>query len=407
VATEQPGLLGSYLDFAQTQAPRLGLEKEFTAELNTLWAEGTGPIAAGAVLLAAEMKTAPKDAEETLGQLLARDDAGEVWLYRLAGVLEGAAQKEWAVRIREKLALTNPASEQLALDWARALQQNDRPAEARTVLERLAVRVAMSSEISGKIAQAFADLGDRDRAQTLFTDAVRNDPYVRNYPIHLAFAHLQIAGKNLAGAKRTLRTAYGNPATRDFAPLVEWLAAAQRLDHAEADLVEFGLSPARLTEARRALFAHFAENKKRPAAVALIQAHPEALTTPMAAVLRQLARDDQRFDEVAAIFEALVKQSPAGSDLTLEMARLYGDWAASESTAGKIDPALAHLRHAHELRPEVFEIARDLATLQSQNGAAKAARETLESYLAAAGGKNADTAKAEELLARLKAGGTL
>ena len=407
VAAEQPGLLGSYLDFAATQAPRLGLEKEFASELHTLWGEGTGPIAAGAVLLSTELKTAPKAAEETLGQLLARDDAGEVWLYRVAGVLEDANQREWAVRVRERLALTNASSEQLTLDWAHALQQLGRTADARAALERLAMRAAINSEISGKIAQAFADLGDRDRARELYADALRNDPYVRNFPVYLDCARFQLAEKNLAGAKRTLRIAYGNPAVRDFAPLIAWLAAAQRLDEAETDLVEFGLSPSRLTDARRALITQFLENKKLPAAVALIQAHPEAMTTSMAAALRQLAMGDRRFDDVAAIFETLAKQQPAGSELTLEMARLYGDWAAAESTAGKVDPALAHLRRAHELRPDVFELARDLAILQSQNGGAKAAIETLESYLAAPSGKPADAAKAQELLAKLKSGGTL
>ncbi|MGB8167256.1 MAG: tetratricopeptide repeat protein, partial [Chthoniobacteraceae bacterium] len=407
VAAEQPGLLGSYLDFAQTQAARLGLEKEFTAELTTLWAEGSGPIAAGAVLLASELKAASKDAEETLGQLLARDDGGEVWLYRIAGVMDDTKHQDWGVRIREKLAHMNPASEQLTLDWARALHKLGRTAEARTVLERLAVRVAINNEISGKIAQAFVDLGDRERAKKLFADAVRNDPYVRNYPVHLDFARLQISEKNLAGAKRTLRIAYGNPATRDFAPLIEWFAAAQRIDQAEADLVAFGFSPSRLTEARRALFTHLVETKQAPAAIALIQAHPETLTTPLAPVLRQLASNEQQFAEVAAIFESLVKQQPAGSEVTLEMARLYRDWAASESGAGKVDPALTHLRRAHELRPEVFEITRDLAVLQSQNGAAQAAIETLDVYLASATGKSADTAKAQEMLAKLKAGGTL
>lgn len=407
VATEQPGLLGSYLDFAQPQAARLGLAKEFTAELTTLWAEGSGPIAAGAVLLASELKAEPKLAEETLGQLLAREDAGEVWLYRIAGVLEGGEKKDWAVRIREKLARTNPTSEQLTIDWARALHQTGRTAEARTVLDRLAERVAINSEISGKVAPAFVEVGDRDRARKLFADAVRSDPYVRNYSVHLEYARLQLAEKNVAGAKRTLRTAYGNPAIRDFAPLIEWFAAANRLDQVEADLIEFGLSPSRLSEARRALFAHFADHKKLPAAIALIQAHPDLLTTQMAATLRQLAGSAQRFEDVAAIFESLVKQQPAGSDLTIELARLYGDWAASESTAGKIDPALAHLRRGHELRPDLFEIARDLAVLQSQNGSAKDALETLESYLASAKGKPAEAVKAQEMVVKLKAGGTL
>jgi tetratricopeptide (TPR) repeat protein len=406
VATDLPSLLGSYLDFAQGQAARLSLEKEFTAELNTLWAEGSGPIAAGAVLLATELKSTPKAAEETLGQLLAREDTGEVWLYRVAGVLESTPQKEWAVRVREKIARTNPASEQLALDWARALHQNGRTPEAGAVLEKLTFRTAINDELSGKLAPALLEIGDRDHARKLFLQAIRFDPYGRNYPVRLDFARQQLAEKNLAGAKRTLRAAYANAACRDFAPLIEWLHAAGRLEQAEGDLAEFGLSPTRFTDARRALFAHFAEQKNLPATTALIQAHPEALTPPLAGTLRQLAKGAQQFDEVAAILETLVKQQP-GSEFTAELARLLGDWAASEVASSKIDPALAHLRRAHELRPEFFEIARDFAVLQSQNGNAKGATETLESYLTAGTNNPAEAAKAQEMLARLKAGGTL
>ena len=358
------------------------------------------------LFLVAEAST-PKSAEETLGQLLAREDAGEVWLYRLASLLETAPEKEWVVRIREKLARTNPVSEQLTLDWARALHQFGRTAEARSVLDGLAFRGAINSEISGKIAQALLEFGDRTRAGKLFVEAVKNDPYVRNYPVHLEYARLQIAEQNLSAAKRTLRAAYDNPANRDFAPLIEWLAASGMLDQVEAALAEFGLAPARLSEVRRALFTYFAEKKMLPALIALLQAHPESLTAPLAVVLRQLAKDEQRFEEVGAILEAIVKQAPTSSDFTSELARLYGDWAASEVAAGKIDPALAHLRRAHEMRPALFEIARDLAVLQSQNGSAKAAAETLESYLATAPTIPAEATRAKELLARLKAGGTL
>jgi tetratricopeptide (TPR) repeat protein len=416
VANEQPSLLGSYLDFAQTQAGRLGLGEEFATELSTLWAEGSGPIAAGAVLLAAELKNGDRKAgEETFNQLMARDDAGEVWLYRLAGVLESApapdgaapvaAEPEWVARVREKLARTNPASEQLALDWARALEQLGRKDEARAVLEKLAVRIAIFDEFAGKVAQAFADLGDRDRAARLFVQAMRNDPYVRNYQAWLDYARLQLARQDLAGAKRTLRTAYSNPANRDFGVLIEWLAAAGRLDQAESEVAEFGLSPARRIAVRRALFARFAEERKLAAATALVKTHPETLTPAIAATLRELAKADTAFEEVAAIFEEMAQQ-PSGSELTLELARLYADWAATEVAVSKTDSALDHLGRAHKHRPEVFEIARDLATLQSQTGAKKAAIDTLVSYLSA--GKNpADLEKAEELLARLKTGGKL
>jgi len=405
-ATEQPSLLGAYLDFALVQASRLGLEKEFTTELNGLWAEGSGPIAAGAILLIAENKAGDTPgATQTLGQLLAREDASEAWLSRLAGALDIAEQKEWALQVRKKLAQTNPTNEQHLLDWARALHQLERIPEAHAVLARLAQRAAISEETSGRTAQTCAELGARDLARRLFLQATRFDPYVRNPQVWLDFARLQLGDKDWTAARRTLRTAYGNPGTREFAPLVEWLAAAGRVEAAEEDFSAFGLTGTRLTEARRALFVHLAGRKSRAPAVALIEAHPEMLNAATAAALRTLAEADQRFDEVIVIFENALKQAPQ-PEIAVELARTLAASAARELAAGRVDPALAQWRRAHELQPALFDVARNLAVLQSQNETSQAAQQTLESFIAATNNPS-ERIKAEELLARLKAGGTL
>ena len=405
-ATNQPTLLGAYLDFAQQHATRLGVEKEFTAELNTLWADGAGPIAAGAILLSIENKAGdPKAAEETLGQLLAREDAGEAWLSRIAGVLDTADKKDWSVRVRERLAQLFSTNETFALDWARSLHQLGRGPEAQAVLTRLAQRAAISEETSGKIAQTCAELGARDLARRLFVQATRSDPYVRNQEVWLDFARLQLGDKDLAGAKRTLRTALRSPAVRDLTPVIEWLVAADRVSAAEEEFGEFGLTGRRLTEARRALFTHLVETKSRAPAIALIEAHPELLTDATAAQLRALAAAEQRYDDVIAILESALKET-ATPGISAELARVLADSAARDVAAGRIDPALAQLTRAHELQPALFEVARSLAVLQSQNGAAPAAQETLANFLAASTSA-AERDRAQELLARLKAGGPL
>ncbi|HEX8295220.1 MAG TPA: tetratricopeptide repeat protein, partial [Chthoniobacteraceae bacterium] len=255
-------LLASYLEFAQTQAERLGLTAEFSAELKTLWSAGTGPIAAGTVLLAAELKRNAADAEKTLEQLLARRDGGEVWPYRIATVLEGANRPEWLVRVREHLARSNPALGQAAIDWARSLDQLGRKAEARAALEQLQARTPAGDELAGKIAQAFAQLGDPARARKLFAEAVRHDPFVRLFHTHLDFARLQLAERDFSGAKRSLRAAFSNPANREFPVILDWLAASRQLEQADAALLDLGLTGGRHATVRRALAQRLVAERK-------------------------------------------------------------------------------------------------------------------------------------------------
>ncbi|MEI9894289.1 MAG: tetratricopeptide repeat protein [Chthoniobacter sp.] len=69
---DNPGLLGSYLDFAAAQATRLKIRQDFVAEARTLWAEGSGPIPAGVAVLLAQLESGEKpgrhrDAPATAG----------------------------------------------------------------------------------------------------------------------------------------------------------------------------------------------------------------------------------------------------------------------------------------------------------------------------------------------------
>ena len=203
-----------------------------------------------------------------------------------------------------------------------------------------------------------------------------------------------------------MRAAFTNPANREFGLVADFLAAAGRMAEAENEIAALGLSGARQTGVRREIFARLAKERQAGPAIALIDEHPDTLTPAMCGVLRELARETRDFEPVAALFDKLAKQRPDNSELTLELARLHADWAEAELAASKTDAALEHLRRGHELRPDVFEVARQLATLQSQTGSAKAATATLESFLAAATNP-VEIGKAQELLARVKQGGKL
>ena len=78
---DNPSLLASYLEFAAPQATRLNVRQKFQEGVQRLWADGAGPIPAGATLLASQLDGADQaGARTTLVQLLAREDANDTWL---------------------------------------------------------------------------------------------------------------------------------------------------------------------------------------------------------------------------------------------------------------------------------------------------------------------------------------
>ena len=403
LAGEQPELLSSYFDLARKESARLGVVPQFERELAALWADGAGPVAAGLSLLAGRVEAQDAGGMKTaLDRLLARDDLGEVWLTRLADLLQNAKRADLAARVREQLVRVNPASEPHAIELARALDLAGRPAEARAVLVRLEARAVLDPGLAGRLASAYAGLGDVPRATALYSQALRADPQARIFRTWLDFAQMQIAARDFAGAKKTLRTAFGNPANAEFGTIVGWLVESGRLGKMDAELEDFGLSPRRRTMLRRALFSHYEQGGQLAAAAAIVDEHPDTIEPGMAARLRTMARVDRNFDLVATLLEKLVAQSPEPPDMPVELARLYVDWAQHELATEGADAAIEHMVKAHALRPALFEVASGLATVQAQRGEREAAIETLQLFIGTS--KIAgETAKAREFLAKLNA----
>lgn len=407
VAAGQPNLLGNYLEFTQAQSVRLGFEKEFNAELQALWSGGSGPIPAASVILTTAIKAGDtKTTSEVLEQLLAREDASEMWLYRIAGAFESAGQRDGLVRVRAQMAKLNPANDQTNLDYAKALHQAGKTAEARGILERMILRAAINEDIVAKVAEVYAEFGDRGRARRLFELAIRNDPYGRNFQAPFGLAKLQIEVKDFEGARRTLKTAYASPGGRDFGVFLDWLKAAGKMEQATEEIAALDLPPARQTLLRRALFVRYAEQNQLAPALALAETHPEMMTVSMAGQLRALAKNGQDFAGTVALLERLISQTENHSDLSLELAQVLGDWAEKDIATGNTPQGITRLQRAHELQPGLYEVARRLAAAQHETGAAQAAIETLESYLAAAVNP-VEVDKAQAMLNRLKTGGKL
>jgi tetratricopeptide (TPR) repeat protein len=406
------GLLGSYLDFASRQSARLNLAKEFAKELEALWADGKGPAPAGIALLNAELQAGDKAAAiATTERLLAREDVSDAWLQMAADALEKAQLTEWLARVEERMAQINPINEQNSLLLARTLRQLGRKEAARSTLNMLALRATLSDdtparrtglsdELAAKVAGGFIEAGDLERARALFAQAMRGDPFARNYPTLLQYAQLQTRMGDEEAAKKTLRVAFANPANHTFNAIIDWMVATGHLDRFETEAIDFGLTSARVTELRRAIFAYFEKAGQVVNACALVEAHPEILRSEMIGSLRSMAGKNRDFASVAQILEKLAAQGVA--EASTGLAQLYGDWGQAEASDHP-DAALAHLRKAHELRPELPDVALRLSALQMDQGDRRSAMETLESFLAVA--KNpAEIEKARAQLAKLKTG---
>ncbi|MDQ3622554.1 MAG: hypothetical protein M3463_08710, partial [Verrucomicrobiota bacterium] len=123
-----------------------------------------------------------------------------------------------------------------------------------------------------------------------------------------------------------------------------------------------------------------------------------------AAAVRALATAPAEFAQVSRLFENRLAQAPDEAPLLGEtLAGLYVEWAERELLEGQSQPALGHLRRAHELRPGLFAAAQNLAALYVAQSQHELAREVLERFLAS----TADAAqkeKARQLLARLRPG---
>ncbi len=397
--------MGNYLEVAAKESARLHLEKDFAREVAALWADGSGPIPAGVMLLKQQLAARDRpEAGVTLARLLAREDAPAVWLLRAADELEHAKLPELAARVLERTAKLHAADEPAQLRLARALRQLGRTDGARTVLETLASRAALSDELPAKLAGAFAELGDETRARQLCEEAMRHDPFARDTVVFLEAARLQLAAKDYPAAKRTLRAAFANPANRRFEAIIDWLVATEKMERFDAACLDFRLTAPRLRALRTALFAWFERGSQAPHALALIEAHPEILQPGMGARLREMAKGQSGFAPVVTLLERAVAQAGESRPFALALAQIYGDWAEAELLDGQTEAALSHLQQAREFRPDLADLALRLSALQAENGDRRGAIRTLETFLAVAR-VPAEIEQARAQLAKLKPGG--
>lgn len=399
-AGEMAELLSGYFDVAIHQAARLGCEAEVLRELTEDWADGDGSVAAGAALV--EWKLTRKDtrgADAVCTKLLARDDLGENVLQKLIGVLEKEARSELRAEALGRFARLNPLDFQRTIDWARALHGLGRTTQAVAVLDELSLRGVVSEELPGKVAAAFAEFGQKDRARAMYEQAIASDPAGRYYRVHLDFAKFSADAGDFWGAKKLLRSAFRNPANREFGDLASIFIAEGQLASFDSEVARFAFEPNRAAAARRALFLKLASLGSRDAAAALAEAHPEMLDAGAAAKLRAMFGAD--FARCAAVFEKLRSQStPSPLWLDGELAALFAAWAEADLQSLQTDSAIAHLRRGHDLVPGDFAMAQRLSGLFAGRGDKKLAVATLERFIAASNSAT-DKDRARQLIVHL------
>ncbi|MEO7319640.1 MAG: tetratricopeptide repeat protein, partial [Chthoniobacteraceae bacterium] len=399
---DQPALLSGYYELIVREAVRLKFESEVAHELSQDWSNGAGLPAAGIALLEWHLKRNERPAAEAVWSALrAREDLTEPMWAKAIQTLTDAKLPDLAVQAHARLARATPQNYLRMFDWVNALHALGRDAEAVAVLDEVSQRAVLKDEIAAHSAKLYAELKMPARARELFAYAVAGDPSARNFRVHLDFARTLLAAGDIPAARQRLRTAFRNPANREFGEIVSFLENTGRLAAFDQEIGGFELRPQTIVIARRALFAHYEKAKDIAAAAALIDEHPEVMEAGLSARLRALASASRDFDKVAALFEKIVAQAPLESvEPRAELAALYGEWAEDELALSQEDAALAHLKRSHELKADLFAPMQRLADLLAKRGDSPAAARVVQDFLTTSQ-VPAEKEKAQRLLERI------
>ena len=361
LALREPSLAESYYPFFARYAERLGLADAWRAEVREAWREGSGPLAAGEVLLRTQDAAA---ARLTTERLLARPEMSGERMEKLAAlfpeqrllVLEAHARKSW------------PDAEP-TLAWVRALDA----AGQREALGRYEWLGAFEGGAEA-MGRAWLELGEAERARGFYRQAARDSALEPSPAVLGGLARVQVAARKLPAARLLLRRAFAVPACREFAALIAYVEASGE------GVAAFDLAPVVRYEFQVAFFTHYEKLGRVAEALALVAAEPglvapsgqqadEAITCER---IRSLARKGGDFAAAAAVFAALhLPEAEA------ESAALAADAA---EVAGDAEKARAELERAAAACPARWEFARRLAESHRASGAQAKARATLERF---------------------------
>lgn len=399
----------SFYDSEEAVAKKFHREEPFQHELEAAWRDGAGELDAGLTLARIQAGSGRKEKlRGTCEKLFARADFNEQTFQGLQNVLRDTKQFGLLSKGWETVSRRNPINNAPLVQCARALFLDGRKEDAAAVLEKLGCRHVFDDDVAKEVAQEYVD-GRNDAAAAKWDElAVRKDPYARDTSVYCGYAELLIRQKDFPAAKRLLIAALrnsggGNPAAT---ALVDYFLQSGGADRIETGLREFGLSPGATAEFYAGLIGEYQARHEPLKALAIAEAHPEIVAgkRDIAAILRNAARTGGAFERTGVLLEKVLAQSPddAGTDVGRELALLYLDWGRQELAASQ-NSALAHLKRAHELKPENYEIAEALCKLYLVKSQLRQAAEVLNHLIAVSQDK-ADREKAKTWLSTLPPG---
>jgi tetratricopeptide (TPR) repeat protein len=401
-----PALRRQFMQERFDVARKRGADAWLEGELTREWHAGDGDVAAGALLVRLYLQNDRADAlRKVTGEIDRRPDLPDLTLFAIGQELGSSKYAALALPVAQRLTRRFPEKEAYALARARACWMAGRPDEARALLDTLDVTSVFVDNLADRIGDLYAALGDRAGMREFYGRAVARDPWaLRALPAYLRLAQADIEEKQFEPARRLLLTAYRNPACADLSPLLAYLAATGRSTPDAASRLpgaEFPLGSAGRARLLTALCESL--DKTQPAeARRLAMAHPE-LWSEAPAVVDSLCAGAGPGDWpalAAALEDALLQASPPSRQLARALGLLDASWAAAELKDGAHGAeALAHLTRAHELQPDDFAIAGQLAGLYVEKKQMARATEVLRDFLTP-NAFPAERRQAQQILAR-------
>jgi tetratricopeptide (TPR) repeat protein len=278
----------------------------------------------------------------------------------------------------------------------RSLQALGKTAEASRVAEELAARSAFNTDLIAVAAGAFETLGDIPRARSLYNEAAAADPTAHRPETYFELARLFMKLKEFGASRQILRVVARNGAAEIVPPLLEYLNASGRITESDA-LEDFALSKHHRTELSRAIFLEHLKAGRIAKAAVLGEKSPDILDAAIHEKLRLAVKRTGDYEAALTWLERRLSQhGDDGSDLAL----MLFDRAEAELASLQVDPALARLQRAHELKPGLWKVAERLAELRIQRNEPKQAGKVLNAFLSIATDA-AEKDKARQMLARL------
>jgi tetratricopeptide (TPR) repeat protein len=396
--------LAAFHSWLGNNARALGAEPFARDVLSQAWDDGRGPLHAGVALTSLYIVANNADAvRTTVDQLLTREDVTAPTLEGFLPRLE-ARFPAIATSVHERLTRLDPMDDRRVLAWVQSIRTTESRERALEVLRDWGARAWLDEEFAARVAELQVALEAPAEAEQLFSYARQNDMALRNHSMLLAYGDFKRGQGDMAGSRVLLASAYQNPGCRDFAPLVRWLASANRLENLEREGDAFLLSPRQRADLRQAVLQHYVTNGNTEAAIETLKTIVDPSDPVTLRAIDALARTSGDPTPLLDYLERWITEEPAPLSWVLETAALlHFQQAERNLSTGDEAAAMSHLEKAVTRGPWLYAPARTLASLQEKRGLIQQAAASLDVFLSRT--QNArERAEAAEFRRRLSKG---